>query len=152
MEDGKQAIDTLRSRFAEAVVSDGEYRGQHWAVIRRDALIDVCEWLRDAPECAYDLLLDVTALHWPDDAEPFEVVYHLYSRERNDRLRLKTRAGADGSVPSVTSVWDAANWNERETYDMFGIRFEGHPDLRRILMPEEYTDHPLRKEFPLFRG
>ena len=97
-------------------------------------------------------LLDATAVHWPDDPQPIEMVYHLYSFSRNDRLRLKARTGDGDPVPTLSSVWPAANWNERETYDMFGIRFEAHPDLRRILMPDDYTDFPLRKELPLFRG
>ncbi|NIP16660.1 MAG: NADH-quinone oxidoreductase subunit C, partial [Pseudomonadales bacterium] len=98
------------------------------------------------------MLTDVTAVHWPDIDPPMELVYHLYSYPRNDRLRLKLRVGNQGPVRSVAGVWKSAEWNERETFDMFGIRFEGHPDLRRILMPDEYTDNPLRKEFPLYRG
>ena len=81
-----------------------------------------------------------------------ELVYHLQSYARNDRLRLKVRAAERGPVPTLSGIWQSAEWNERETYDMFGIEFEGHPDPRRILMPEDYTDFPLRKEFPLFRG
>jgi NADH-quinone oxidoreductase subunit C len=81
-----------------------------------------------------------------------EVVYHFYSLGRNDRLRLKVRTGDTGPVPTLTHLWASANWNERETFDMFGIVFDGHPDLRRILMPDEYTDYPLRKELPLYRG
>ena len=81
-----------------------------------------------------------------------EVVIHLHSRDRNDRLRVKVPTGETGPVPSISGLWASANWNERETFDMFGIVFEGHPDLRRILMPDDYTEHPLRKELPLFRG
>jgi NADH-quinone oxidoreductase subunit C len=112
----------------------------------------ICLWLRDDAGTSFAFLTDVTAVHWPDDPQPMEVVYHLFSRERNDRLRLKTRAGDVGPVPSVSGVWRSASWNERETYDMFGIEFSDHPDLRRILMPDDYTDFPLRKEFPLYRG
>ena len=100
----------------------------------------------------FDYLVDVTAVHWPEDEQPMELVYHLYSYSRNDRLRLKTRVAEKGPVASLSGLWHSAAWNERETYDMFGVRFEGHPDLRRILMSEDYTDFPLRKEFPLFRG
>ena len=81
-----------------------------------------------------------------------ELVYHLYSFASGDRLRIKTRIGDEATVPSLAGLWKSADWNEREVYDMFGIRFEGHPDLRRILMPDDYTDFPLRKEFPLYRG
>jgi NADH-quinone oxidoreductase subunit C len=81
-----------------------------------------------------------------------QVVYHLFSYARNDRLRLKLRTADRGPVPSLAELWTSAEWNERETFDMFGIEFEGHPDLRRILMPDDYTDFPLRKELPLYRG
>lgn len=150
--DGKQSIGALRERFPDLIFTEGSHLDQHWVSVRADALPDVCRWLRDDPGTDYDVLLDVTAVHWPDDTEPFELVYHVYSTARNDRLRLKARTVAGGSVPSVVAVWPAANWNERETFDMFGIVFDGHPDMRRILMPDDYTDHPLLKELPLFRG
>jgi NADH-quinone oxidoreductase subunit C len=150
--DGEQAIQLLKTRFPGDVLSTGSYRDQHWAVLRLDRLREICRWLKDDPETGFDLLVDVTAVHWPDDPQPMEIVYHLHSLSRNDRLRLKVRTPDRGPVPSLCEVWDSANWNERETYDMFGIVFEGHPDLRRILMPDDYTDYPLRKELPLFRG
>ena len=95
---------------------------------------------------------DVTAVHWPDDPQPIEVVYHFYSLSRNDRLRVKVRTSDRGPVPTLSELWRSADWNEREAYDMFGVEFAGHPDLRRILMPDDYTDFPLRKELPLYRG
>jgi NADH-quinone oxidoreductase subunit C len=150
--DGAEVIQQLAQRFSEAVTGQGSYRNQHWVEIRKQDLLEVCAWLRDDPSADFDFLVDVTAVHWPDDAEPFELVYHLYSYRRNDRLRLKTRTKIDEPVSSLTDLWRSADWNERETYDMFGIEFEGHPDLRRILMPDDYTDFPLRKEFPLYRG
>jgi NADH-quinone oxidoreductase subunit C len=150
--DGEQAIQLISKSFPDAIVRSGAYRDQHWVELKLSKLRDVCRWLRDDPSTAYDLLVDVTAVHWPDESQPVEVVHHLYSHSRNDRLRLKVRTGDRGPVPSLADVWKSADWNERETYDMFGIEFEGHPDLRRILMPEDYTDYPLRKEFPLYRG
>jgi NADH-quinone oxidoreductase subunit C len=150
--DGQQAIERIRAEFPDAVVRAGEFRDQHWAELRPESLLDVCRWLRDDPSTAYDYLVDVTAAHWPDDARPYELIYHFYSYAHDDRLRLKVRTGDRGAVPSLTGLWKAADWNEREAYDMFGVTFDGHPDLRRILMPEEYTDFPLRKEFPLYRG
>ena len=152
MADGRQAIEQIRADFPDALVQAGEFRGQHWAELRPNGLVEVCRRLRDDPSMAYELLLDVTAAHWPDEPKPVEVIYHLYSYGRNDRLRLKARFADGEAVPSLTGLWKSADWNERETYDMFGIKFSGHPDLRRILMPDEYTDFPLRKEFPLFRG
>jgi len=152
MQDGAAAAGRLQTRFPDAVVAAGSFRNQHWVELRAERLLEVCAWLRDDPENDYVMLLDVTAAHWPDSAQPMEVIYHLYSLSRNDRLRLKLRAGDRGPVPSLTSLWESAEWNEREAYDMFGIVFEGHPDLRRILMPDDYTDFPLRKELPLYTG
>ena len=152
MADGQQAIELLRDKFPEDFVEAGSYREQHWAEIKIDRLEEICFWLRDDPATAYDHLADATAVHWPDDAQPFQMVYHLYSFSRKDYLRLKVRCGDQGPVPTLSGVWRSADWNERETYDMFGIRFEGHPDHRRILLPDDYTDFPLRKEFPLYRG
>ena len=152
MPDGQKAIERIQQQFPEAVVGRGDYRDQHWAQVRLDRLLEIARWLRDDPEASFDYLVDVTAVHWPDDPGPIELVYHLYSYSRNDRLRLKARIEEGASAPTLSGVWKAADWNERETYDMFGIEFEGHPDLRRILMPDDYTDFPLRKEFPLYRG
>jgi NADH-quinone oxidoreductase subunit C len=151
-QDGAAAAERIRTRFADAVVEGGSFRDQHWIELRADRLLEVCAWLRDEPACRYEMLLDVTAAHWPDSKQPMEVIYHLYSLGQNDRLRLKVRTGDRGPVPSLTSLWSAAEWNEREAFDMFGIVFEGHPDLRRILMPDDYTDYPLRKELPLYTG
>ncbi len=152
MADGLHAIELLRDKFPDAVVGSGSFREQHWAELELGRLVDVCIWLRNDPETAFVHLLDVTAVHWPDDERPIEIVYHLYNKDRDDRLRLKVRTGDGVAVPTLSGVWRSAAWNERETYDMFGIEFEGHPDLRRILMPEDYTDFPLRKEFPLYSG
>ena len=152
MPDGQQAIEQIQSDFPDAVVRSGEYRDQHWAELKPGQLLEVCRWLRDDASMAYDYLVDVTAAHWPDDPQPYEVIYHLYSYARNDRLRLKVRTADRGTVPSLTGLWKAADWNEREAYDMFGVEFDGHPDLRRILMPDDYTEFPLRKELPLYRG
>lgn len=152
MADGKQAISRLQQRFPQAVVNVGEFREQHWATVDAARLIEICRWLRDDASNSYDYLVDVTAVHWPNEQRPVELVYHLYSYDLNDRLRLKLRLADGEAAPSISGLWKSADWNERETYDMFGIRFDGHPDLRRILMPDDYTDFPLRKEFPLYRG
>jgi len=150
--DGEQAIERIRERFPQAVRGYGSFREQHWVEVDSERLIEICTWLREDPQLAYDYLVDVTAVHWPAEPLPMQIVYHLYSYSRGDRLRLKTRTGDTGPVPSLADLWSSANWNERETYDMFGIEFAGHPDLRRILMPDDYTDFPLRREFPLYRG
>jgi NADH-quinone oxidoreductase subunit C len=150
--DGRQAIEQLRNKFPDEIVGTGSFREQHWVEVGQECLVDICLWLRDDPATSFEYLLDVTAVHWPDAPQPMEMIYQLYSGTRNDRLRLKVRTGDRGPVPSLSGVWQSAVWNERETYDMFGIEFEGHPDPRRILMPDDYTDFPLRKELPLFRG
>jgi len=149
---GEDAVARLSGRFADAVVETSSFRDQHWAVIDPVRWIEVARWLRDDPATDFNVLLDVTAVHWPHRTPPMEVVAHLYSHSRNDVLRLKARVGDRGPIASLTPLWHSADWNEREAFDMFGIVFAGHPDLRRILMPEDYTDHPLRKELPLFRG
>jgi NADH-quinone oxidoreductase subunit C len=150
--DGEQAVQLIQKDYPDAVVGTGSYRGQHWVELDPRRLVEVCRWLRDDDALRFDFLVDVTAVHWPDDEQPMELVYHLYSYSRNDRLRLKTRTGSTGPVASLSGLWKSAAWNERETYDMFGVVFEGHPDLRRILMPDDYSDFPLRREFPLYRG
>ena len=152
MSDGEQAVQLIQQHYPDAVVGSGSYRGQHWVEVDAGRLVELCRWLRDDTALRFDYLVDVTAVHWPDDEQPMELVYHLYSYSRNDRLRLKTRTGATGPVSSLCGLWNSAAWNERETYDMFGVVFEGHPDLRRILMPDDYSDFPLRREFPLYRG
>ncbi len=152
MADGEATIGRLREVFPAAVIGSGSMRDQHWVEVAQDRFVEICCWLRDDPGADYDYLVDVTAVHWPDDPQPLEMVYHFYSYARNDRLRLKLRTGDGGPVPTLSGLWKSADWNERETFDMFGIHFEGHPDLRRILMPEDYTDFPLRREFPLYRG
>jgi NADH-quinone oxidoreductase subunit C len=150
--DGERAVARVTERFPEAVVRAGSYRDQHWVELRLERAFDVFRFLRDDPETSYDFLVDVTAVHWPDTPQPYEMVWHLYSYAHDDRLRVKARVAAETPVPSLVELWKSADWNERETFDMFGLRFAGHPDLRRILMPDDYTDFPLRKEFPLFRG
>ena len=150
--EGAETVEKLKARFKDAVQETGAFRDQHWAVIDAKRWLDVARWLRDDESTDYNVLVDVTAVHWPHRDPPVEIVPHLYSHSRNDRFRLKARVGDAGPIASLTPLWKSADWNERETFDMFGVVFTGHPDLRRILMPEDYTDHPLRKELPLYRG
>ena len=118
-------------------------------IVARPRLVEVATHLRDADGARFDHCSDVTATDWPPRAERFDVVYALYSTPLRHRVRLKVRVAEGEGVPSVASVWPAANWLEREVFDLFGIRFDGHPDLRRILMPEEWQGHPQRKDYPL---
>ena len=114
-----------------------------------DRLVDTCRALRDTPPLAFDLLIEVTAVDFLPHAPRYEVVYHLVSIPNRARLRLKVRVPDGGTVPTVQGVWPAAGWPEREVWDMFGIFFDGHPDLRRLLMPEDWEGHPQRKDYPV---
>jgi NADH-quinone oxidoreductase subunit C len=128
---------------------------RHLAVIRKERLLEVCRLLHDDPELGYLYISDITAIdwlpHWEKGEKPkrFEVVYNLYSPVHFRRIFLKVRVDEGEPVPSVTGIWEGANYPEREVYDMFGIPFEGHPNLKRILMPDDWVGHPLRKDFPL---
>jgi len=124
-----------------------EDRKQAILVVDREPLLEIALYTRD--EEKYSLLSDLTAVDWPKREKRFDVVLNLYSFEHNARLRIKVHAAAGEIVPSVTIVWPTANWLEREVYDMFGIEFGGHPDLKRILLPEEWQGHPLRKDYDI---
>jgi NADH-quinone oxidoreductase subunit C len=155
--DGPTILTLLRERFGAAIVTTHAHRGDHTAVVTREALLDVLHFCRDDDRLACAMLSDLTAvdyLKFPgrEDGPRFEVVYHLYSLTHNHRLRLKVSVDEDDAVvPTVVSLWPIANWLEREVWDMFGIRFEGHPDLRRLLLYEEFEGHPLRKDYPIER-
>ena len=155
--DGAAILERVRARFGPGVVDAHDHRGDHTAIVARDALLSVLVWCRDEPALAFDMLTDLTAvdyLQYPgrEDGPRFEVVYHLYSVPHNHRLRVKVRVEEDDAVvPSAVALWPIANWFEREVWDMFGVRFEGHPDLRRLLMYEEFVGHPLRKDYPIER-
>lgn len=142
-------VTKLRQKLPEAVIEGTEFLGQLSIRIQRERLVEVCLALRDDTDIPFDYLSDLTCVHWPDNREtPFEVVYNLYSISKNERVRLKVATNADG-VESVTSVWPSADWPEREVYDLFGVVFGNHPDLRRILLPPDWEGHPLRKDYPL---
>jgi NADH-quinone oxidoreductase subunit C len=155
--DGQAILARLRERFGQGVLDTHAYRGDHTAVLAREVLADALACCRDEPALRFDMLIDVTAvdyLRFPgrEDGPRFEVVYHLYSVEHNHRLRLKVAVEQDDArVPTASGLWPIANWLEREVWDMFGIRFEGHPDLRRLLLYEEFVGHPLRKDYPVNR-
>jgi NADH-quinone oxidoreductase subunit C len=118
--------------------------------VDRANIREACVLLKDDPDCAFNFLSDVTCVDWYPAEPRFEVVYHLLSIRKKERVRLKVRLnGASPAVESLTSVWPGANYFEREVFDLFGIRFTGHPYLRRILMPEDWEGHPLRKDYPV---
>jgi len=148
--DPEKVHEILEAKFPGQLIEAGASHGQTWAVLKRDRLADICLFLKEDPSTKMDYLIDVTAVDWHPQKPRFEAVYHLHSVSHNHRLRLKVPLEEDdASVPSVSGVWLTANWHERETYDLFGIKFEGHPDLRRILLPDDWEGHPLRKDYPL---
>ncbi len=145
-------LDTLRKRFPEAVLAVDEdlQRSELSVRVRADRLLEVATFLHDDPVAAFDHITDVCSADYPDELERFEVIYHFLSLSQSGRIRMKTRVTEDNPVvPTLTSIWKGAEFMEREVYDLMGIRFTDHPDLRRILMPEDYDEgHPLRKDFP----
>lgn len=141
-------VESLRTRFPGEVLGTVEFRGEQTVRVAKSALVPVLTHCRD--DLGFDGLVDITTIDHLGDDPRFEVVYELYSYAANVSLRVKSATPEDESeLPSVTALWPAADWHEREAYDMMGIRFTGHPDLRRILMWEGYPFFPLRKEFPL---
>ena len=147
----------LSERLGAGVLETHAHRGDHTAVVTREAIVDALTFCRDDAAFRFDVLMDLTAvdyLKYPgrEDGPRFDVVYHLYSMTHNHRLRLRVPVEQDDPVvPTATTLWPIANWLEREVWDMFGIRFAGHPDLRRLLMYEEFVGHPLRKDYPVDR-
>lgn len=144
-------VTLVKERFPQAVLEAVEFRDEQTLVLQPASLLSVCAYLQK--NLRYNFLSTVTAVDWPERVPRFDVVYQLLSLSNQCVLRLKVRVGARGeehpSVPSVTSLWPGANWYEREIYDLFGLEFAGHPDLRRIMMPPDWTTHPLRKDYPL---
>jgi NADH-quinone oxidoreductase subunit C len=125
-------------------------RGEMTLWVKPGAIRQVCTLLRDNPDFPFNFLADITCVDWFPAEPRFEVVYHLLSIAKKERVRLKVRLGADSpTMASITSVWPSANFPEREVFDLFGIRFDGHPYLRRMLMPEDWEGHPLRKDYPV---
>ncbi len=146
---GDTVLRRLIAAMPEAVTSTHAHLGDATAVVAASRLMEVMRYLRDDRELAFEMLMDVCAVDYLPRVPRFEVVYHLYSIVKNHRLRVKVLVdGKTPSVPSVVKLWLSANWMEREVFDLYGIRFEGHPDLRRILLYEEFEGHPLRKDYP----
>jgi NADH-quinone oxidoreductase subunit C len=143
-------IDRIKQRFEGAVTEAVSTLGQQIIRIKKDSLVELCRFLHADEEFPFDMCSDLTAVHWPERAgKEFDVVLILYSVSKNRMLRVKTSIADKETCPTVTGIWEGADWMEREVYDMFGIVFEGHPDLRRILLPPDWPGHPLRKEYPV---
>ena len=142
-------VGKVRERFGDALREVIYFRGEETLVVDPARIVEICRFLKEDPEMDFDLLLDVTGIHFLEREYSYEVAYLLLSLKRRVRVRLRARLGEEGEIDTVSGVWRTADWHEREAYDLVGIRFRGHPDLRRIIMPEDFTGHPLRKDFPL---
>ncbi|HEX6717319.1 MAG TPA: NADH-quinone oxidoreductase subunit C [Pyrinomonadaceae bacterium] len=141
-------VKKLKAQFGDAIAEASEFIGQLSVNVDAKSIVQICEFLRSDPETSFNYLSDLTCVHYPERRDaPFEIVYNLFSIGSNERVRLKVRAKE--SVESVTGVWPAANWLEREVFDLFGVRFNNHPDLRRLLLPPDWEGFPLRKDYPL---
>ena len=146
----EKVLAKLKAKYNDAVVEANEFRGELTIVIPKEHIVEVCRFMKEDEELAFELLADLCGIDMYTPEKRFGVIYNLFSLKTKHRVRLKTFTEEEHlKVPTVTGVWGTANWHERETYDMFGIVFEGHPDLRRIYMPDEFEYHPLRKDFPL---
>lgn len=141
-----EGVAAVADRFGDIVRDSVRFRGESTVLIERDAIVDVARFCRD--ELGYDFLSDLSATDWLDRDPRFDVLYHLTSTHDWTRIRLKVQTNDGEPVPSVSGVWGAANWAEREVWDLFGISFSDHPDLRRILLPDGWIGFPLRKDYP----
>lgn len=147
---GDPLIDRIKKQFGDAIIEAVATLNQQILRVKRGSYLALCGFLRDAADARFEMCNDLTAVHWPErKGEEFDVVVNLYSVSKNRRLRVKVALADGEACPSVTAIWSGADWMEREVYDMFGLRFDGHKDLRRILLPSDWPGHPLRKEYPI---
>lgn len=143
-------LKRLCSKFPESVVETHSYRGDDTAVVKKEDILEICKFLRDDEELLFNFMMDLTAVDYLGREPRFEVVYHLYSLKFNRRVRIKAKVTEDDcSIDSIVPIWISANWFEREAFDLYGITFKGHPELRRILLYEGFEGHPLRKDYPI---
>jgi len=149
MQPKRDPVASLREAFPDAIEEVVEFRGETTVYVTPAALPEIGRFLRDTDGLLFDFLVSVVGIDYLPEQPRFAVAYHLYSLLYGHQLRLKVRLNEDEAVPSVTPLWPTANWQEREVYDMFGIPFTGHPDLRRILMPADWDGYPQRKDYPL---
>lgn len=147
--DNVKVLEQLKGKFADAIVDSIDFRGDLTIVVTLEKLHEIMLYLHDDKSLHYDLLSDVIGIDKLPREPRFEVVYALHSMDDFKRLLVKVMVAIDVPVPTVTDIWKSADWPEREVYDLLGISFSGHPDLRRLLMWDDFEDHPLRKDFPL---
>ncbi len=146
-----EIANKIKEKFPEEVLDVREFRGQASVTLKKGRIIEICRYLHDDPNLDFDYPVDLCGVDYLGKKENrFEVVYHLYSMRRRHMIRIKAEVSEkDPVIDSVMPVWVGVNWHERECYDMYGIKFKGHPDLRRILLPEDWEGYPLRKDYPV---
>lgn len=145
-------LQKIKDHFSEWVIETHSYGDEDTAIISKKGLLEVAQFLKEDPELRFNYLMDVTAVDYWKRKPRFEIVYHFLSLSTRQRLRLKVPVGEQGpEVETLTNLWPSANWYEREVYDMYGIKFRNHPNLKRILMYPEFQGHPLRKDYPIAR-
>ena len=148
--DASVTLKKLTERFPDSIIETHSHRGNDTVVVKKEDILDICTYLRDDEALLYNFMMDLTAVDYLGKEPRFEVVYHLYSLKFNKRVRIKARVSeSDCSIDSVVPVWIGADWFEREVFDLYGITFKGHPELRRILLYEGFQGHPLRKDYPI---
>jgi NADH-quinone oxidoreductase subunit C len=150
LENGDITVEKIKERFPDSVLDTTSFRGETTIVIKKENLLEIGHFLKEDQELLFNFLSLLCGVDYYPRTPRFEVVYHLYSFQQNQRVRIKVPIdGTPPEIPTVTSLWPTANWHERETYDLLGINFQGHPDLRRILLPDDWEGHPLKKDYPL---
>jgi len=143
------SIDRLKEKFPASIIDVRRFRGEVTVAVTKKDILQICQFLFSDPELQFQFLTDLCGCDFHPETPRFEIVYLLYSMKNNARLRLKMKVGEGESAPSVASIWKAANWLEREVYDLFGIPFANHPDMRRILLWDGYEGYPMRKDYPV---
>jgi NADH-quinone oxidoreductase subunit C len=148
--DASVTLKKLTERFPDSIIETHSHRGNDTAVVKKEDILDICTYLRDDEALLYNFMMDLTVVDYLGKEPRFEVVYHLYSLKHNRRVRIKSRVSEpDCSIDSIVPLWISANWFEREAFDMYGITFKGHPELKRLLLYEGFEGHPLRKDYPI---
>ena len=142
-----ELVAKLKKQYGSGIREANTYVGQKYLLVDGGIIFEVLRCMRDDEQ--YDYCVDITAVHWPKREQPFDIVYILYSFQHNERVRIKAEIAEDQKLQSAVNLWPTANWLEREVFDMFGIVFDGHPDLKRILLPDGWKGHPLRKDYDI---
>lgn len=144
-----EAVEELKTTLGHAIVKESDFRGEITLDVRKEKLIEVLSFFKQTPSPGFEVLMDLTGVDYLEPVKGTKVVYFLHNPTDHQRVRICLFAKREEKIPSVTSLWEGAEWYERELFDLFGVDFEGHPDLKRILMPDDWKGHPLRKDYPL---